>query len=308
LRDPWGYLWADDPTVATVADWIVSSLLELPNLVSPPADRAYVAPMGEFAQGDVPAAAPWPRDLTSCCRTLATMTVMRFSPDPPGSMVEPREIVRNDWTAFSGLETLTDHWARPKWPDGAQAYYWLLSLGDDPQLRSLAETCQAALATLPDLDPVPTTLLHLTLCRVGAVADLDDDQLADVATAASTRIAGRSPIRLSIGPLAGSLGAISFSVTPWNHVLRLRDELVTAQDTVLGGVRKKGLRPHVSIAYNRRLRPASPVVDVVRELRKQPPIETTVAGVDLVTLTRDGHVYRWTPKAQLALNGADISQ
>jgi hypothetical protein len=95
------------------------------------------------------------------------MTVMLVPPDPPGSMVEPREIVRNDWTAFSGLETLTDHWARPAFPDGAQAYYWLLTLGDDPQLlRSLAETCQAALATLPALDLVPPTLLHLTLCRV----------------------------------------------------------------------------------------------------------------------------------------------
>jgi HAD superfamily hydrolase (TIGR01549 family) len=34
-RGPWGYLWADDPAVAKTADWIVSSLNELPDLLRP---------------------------------------------------------------------------------------------------------------------------------------------------------------------------------------------------------------------------------------------------------------------------------
>lgn len=34
-RGPWGYLWADDPAVATAADWIIQSLSELPDLVRP---------------------------------------------------------------------------------------------------------------------------------------------------------------------------------------------------------------------------------------------------------------------------------
>src|SRR2546430_674555 len=31
-RGPWGYLWADDPTVVKTADWIINSLTELPDL------------------------------------------------------------------------------------------------------------------------------------------------------------------------------------------------------------------------------------------------------------------------------------
>jgi FMN phosphatase YigB (HAD superfamily) len=32
-RGPWGYLWADDPVVRVNADWVISSLDELPDLV-----------------------------------------------------------------------------------------------------------------------------------------------------------------------------------------------------------------------------------------------------------------------------------
>ncbi len=35
-RGPWGHLWAEDPAVVASADWIISSLAELPDLVCPP--------------------------------------------------------------------------------------------------------------------------------------------------------------------------------------------------------------------------------------------------------------------------------
>ncbi|GLZ37901.1 HAD family hydrolase [Actinokineospora sp. NBRC 105648] len=34
-RGPWGYLWADDPLVRRDADWVIDSLLELPDLLQP---------------------------------------------------------------------------------------------------------------------------------------------------------------------------------------------------------------------------------------------------------------------------------
>lgn len=33
-RGPWGHLWADDPLVAKLADWHISSLAELPALLA----------------------------------------------------------------------------------------------------------------------------------------------------------------------------------------------------------------------------------------------------------------------------------
>jgi HAD superfamily hydrolase (TIGR01549 family) len=34
-RGPWGHLWADDPRVAELADWRITSLAELPGLLAP---------------------------------------------------------------------------------------------------------------------------------------------------------------------------------------------------------------------------------------------------------------------------------
>ena len=231
------------------------------------------------------------------------MKASLFPPVPPNSLTDAEEIIRNDWAAFSGLDTLTNHWERPAWPDGAKAYYWLLSLGEFPELRARAEACQSALAQVPDLDLVPAALLHLTLCRVGAMADVGDEVLSNVADAAAERVRQWGPMRLSIGPLAGSAGAIRFSVTPWDRLLHLQDELMLARNSVLSAAPNRGLRPHVSIAYNARQRPAASIVEHVRELRGQSPVEVVVTEVDLVRLERDGRVYRWTTSNRVTLNG-----
>jgi 2'-5' RNA ligase len=226
-----------------------------------------------------------------------------FPPDPPNSLTDPIEIARNDWAAFSRLETLANHWERPAWPDGAQAYYWLLPLGAVPELRSQAQACQEALASVSDLDAVPRDLLHLTLYRVGPADSVTDEQLTGIAEAAAKRLESVEPMNLFIGPLAGSSGAIRFSVAPWSRLVGVRDELVRATRNVLGGNSNTGWRPHVSIAYNARSRAAAPILDRVRELRRHPPIEAVVTDIELVKLTRTGRVYRWTTVHRLTLAG-----
>lgn len=216
-------------------------------------------------------------------------------------MTDRGEILRNDWSAFNSLATLVDHWQRPAWPDGAQAYYWLLPLGAFPELRVQAQACQEALSTVPDLDVVPVGLLHLTLCRVGTAGSVTEDQLARIADMAAKRLESVRPIRLSVGPLAGSSGAIRYTVSPWNRLSGARDELVWATRNVLGGPPDAGWRPHVSIAYNARSRAAGPIVDRVRELRTQPPADVTVADIELVRLARNGRLYQWTTEHRLTL-------
>jgi 2'-5' RNA ligase len=156
---------------------------------------------------------------------------------------------------------------------------------------------------VPDLDPVPGELLHLTLYRVGAAISITAEQLAAIADAAAKRFESVEPIHLFIGPLAGSAGAIRYSVTPWSRIFGVRDELVSATRSVLGGTSSTGWRPHVSIAYNARPRAASPLVDRVHELRRQPPIEVTVRDVELVKLARSGCGYQWTTAHRLTLAG-----
>jgi len=216
-------------------------------------------------------------------------------------MTDRMAIVGNDWTAYSSLDTLANHWERPAWPDGAQAYYWLLTFGGFPELRAQARACQDALSDVPDLDAVPEELLHLTLYRVGAADSTTEDQLSGIAAAAAKRLESVEPIQLTIGPLAGSSGAIRYSVTPWRQLFEARGELIQATSSVLGEAPNRGWRPHVSIAYNARSRPAAPVLDRVRDLRAQRPTQVTVTDIELVKLVRDARVYRWTTLHRLTL-------
>lgn len=232
------------------------------------------------------------------------MSSSLFPPNPPRSTSKAEDIIRNDWAAFQGLKQLADHWARPAWPDGASAVYWLIDLGWSTDLRAHADACQQNLADIPDLDPVPLGLLHLTICRVGATSEVDDDTAATIAQAAQQRTRTMPPMTLSIGPLAGSAGAVRFSVTPWTELLHLHQDLVAARNAVLGGPPSNGFRPHVSIAYNGRPRLASPLTDRVNRLRHLPPVNVEVTVANLVRLQRDGHVYRWQTIATTPLHAS----
>lgn len=231
------------------------------------------------------------------------MSRSQFPPAEPASLTDAKAIAENDWKAFSGLQMMVDHWARPAWPDGAKAVYWLLSLGGYPHLRASAQSCADALSHVPDLDVVPLDLLHLTLCRVGDAAELSVGAIAAVASSARKRTSQLAPFGVSIGPLAGSAGAIRFTVTPWDRLFLLHGELVAARNSVVGGPEGSGFRPHVSVAYNARRRDAEPIIRYVRALHRNPPVNLTVTRIDLVELRREGRVYGWQLLDQVQLSG-----
>lgn len=172
-----------------------------------------------------------------------------FPAEPPADLENPAVIAAHDWAAFSALEEMTDHWSRPGWPDGARAYYWMLTYPDSPALADLALRCQKELAPL-GLDPVPDRGLHITLARVGARDTVTPRQLDALARTAARRLL--APFTLQAMPLAGSRGAVRFSVGPWGPLVNLYAALA-------GAGRSEGIapekpialfRPHLSIAYN----------------------------------------------------------
>lgn len=217
-----------------------------------------------------------------------------FPPQPPASLTDPEAIAANDWAAFSGLTMLADHWARPAWPDGAEAIYWIVDLGGQPALRALAAEYQEQLASDPLLDLVPLDLLHLTLHRVALPADATKRQISDVLDVAAARLQARTALTLAAGPLAGSPGAVRFTVSPWRDLLDVQNDLAA-------GDPPRSRRPHVSIAYNSATRPAGPVVDIVRGLRDGRAAAVAVDRIDLVRLRRVGRAYRWSPLVSVPL-------
>lgn len=224
-----------------------------------------------------------------------------FPEHRPQSLSDPAVIAAHDWNAFCELDVLTDHWARPSWTPARRSYHWYITLADQPALIDLARRCQQALAPFA-LDLVAPKSLHLTLCRVGFTDDVTEEEARSLAKAARRRVGTLGPLRLTVGPLTGSPGAIRFTVSPWEPLMELQDRLIEIQGAGLanpGGA--SGFRPHVGIAYNNRTMPASPVRAVIEPLRRLPPVQVTARAAHLVILRREDHAYRWERLETLCL-------
>ncbi|WP_156725238.1 2'-5' RNA ligase family protein [Streptomyces apocyni] len=223
-----------------------------------------------------------------------------FPAEPPADIHSPAAIAAHDWAAFSALDKMTDHWARPGWPDGTRAYYWLLTFPTDSDLTALAARCQAGLAPL-GLDPVPGGGLHITLARVGTPNTVTPAHLDDLLRAAEPVLP--APFSVRAMPLAGSRGAVRLSLGPWEPLLHLHAALAESGRAMNLTPRKPTavFRPHLSLAYNNRPRPAAPVIETVAGLRSLQGIETRISEVQLVELRREQRTYRWDVVKSLPL-------
>lgn len=224
-----------------------------------------------------------------------------FPAVPPTDLLDARVIAEHDWAAFQALDKVTNHWARPGWSDGARAYYWMLAFPHEPELGALALRCQKEISDL-GLDPVPTTDgLHITVRRVGALDAVTPAQVEAVAREAVSALP--AAFQLRVVPMAGSRGAVRFSVAPWEPLVRLHAALAetSRRSGCSSGKPTASFRPHLSIAYHNRPRAAASVIEAVRPLRVLPPTDVVVGEVHLVELRRQGWEYRWDTLHSLAL-------
>ena len=222
-----------------------------------------------------------------------------FPPDPPGDLDDPHAIAAHDWAAFQAVSHMADHWDRPGW-NGGRAYYWMLTFPSHNTLIDDARVLQDAVAG-PTLDPVPADGLHITLNKVAESGTFSRNDLARVASLAQ-EYAPRA-FHLQVGPLAGSKGALRYSVAPWVPLINLHESLAQAgaQAGAPGGRSTKSFRPHLGIAYSNSIHPAAPVAAQVAELRGRPSIPLLIGHVDLVELRREYAAYRWEVIAEVTL-------
>lgn len=208
--------------------------------------------------------------------------------------------VDDDWERFRFLTTMTNHWDRPGWTPGRRSYHWLLTF-DDTALRDLAAICQRQLREFDCLDRVPADRLHLTVRRLAFTDEIDTAAVATVAGRVAERCRRLPAFRVRVGPLAGSSGAVRFTVAPWEPLVDLRDAV--DQVTVACGLPavERRFRPHVGIAYCNRDVPAEPILRRVAGLRDLPPVEVPVVDLRLVRLYRDGRTYRWDTESIVPL-------
>ncbi|MGW6145787.1 2'-5' RNA ligase family protein [Streptomyces sp. NPDC055140] len=223
-----------------------------------------------------------------------------FPATPPSDLDDPQKITSNDWDAFKSVHRMTSHWDRPGWAPGDKAYYWMLAFPEEQELISQARSYQQDLAGL-GMDEVPHDGLHITMNRIGSCADVEPSTVDSLAQQADGTLGGAFDIRAE--PMAGSRGAIRFSVTPWTPLVELHTTLYRAGQRagVEGGRPSSLFRPHLGILYNNRERPAAPVIDAVAVLRHRPVTALPVVHVELVELRQEDRTYRWQVLHKLTL-------
>lgn len=218
-----------------------------------------------------------------------------FPHRPPPDLDSPELLVDHDWRAFSAVVQMANHWARPGWHDGFRAYYWMLTFPDADDLISRARHCQDALAHL-GMDPVPGDGLHVTLTRIGSADAVSADQLGLLSSLVEEL--SLTSFQVAAHPMAGSRGAVRFTLAPWSPLVSLHAALSEAgrRAAVPGGKPTISFRPHLGVQYSNRERPAAPVVESVARLRTLAPVSLEISSVELVELWRTtGPVpaYRW---------------
>ena len=230
-----------------------------------------------------------------------------FPPNLPPDLDDPAGIHVNDWAAFQGVSRMDNHWDRAGWSGGRRSYHWLLDCtkysSDAATLHHLAQSCQTRLAR-KELDPVALDSLHITLGRVAFTDEITRGQATDVATSLVAGYRGAGPLNLQIGPLAGSTGALRFSVAPWTGLITLHKTIRHTTRQALNGLSPMataGFRPHLSIAYCNTSLLVAPLLPTIAELRRLKPVALRITAVSLVEMRREKHAYQFTEVASLAL-------
>jgi 2'-5' RNA ligase len=230
---------------------------------------------------------------------------MTAQPEEPAHGRE-RPWADQEWTQFQQVQRMVNHWDRPGWTPGRRSYHWMVMLGHVQALADLATRCQERLRDLPNLDLVPTVSLHITMQRLAFTDEVSPDGAAAVVNDVRRRCVDFPAIPVEIGPLAGSPGAVRFSVGPPEPISRLRNLIRESIAEVRGSTalpeRASRFVPHVSIAYHNTPADAHPLIQRVASLRHLSTVTAVVRSVDLVELHREGHRYIASKQAEVSLS------
>lgn len=232
---------------------------------------------------------------------MGTSYSSTFPATAPADPNDPTCVAQHDQAAFEQVEQMLCHWDRPH----RRSYHWMITLDQQPRAIELSQRCQAVFPE-DGLDLIPPESLHLTVRRFGYVDEVPVDKLDTAVATVIEHCQGASPFRLHMLPLAGSPGALRFSVAPWSPLLSLHRAVSVASG--YDEVNPLTLyRPHVGVAYSNRVQAPGPFVAAAREARSLPSAEIAVTELRLVELYRADHQYQWRVLERLSFAGGTLN-
>lgn len=231
---------------------------------------------------------------------MATPYSSTFPAEPPGDPDDPASVARHDQQAFERVGTMLRHWDRPH----RRSYHWMITLDQHQPVIELSQQCQQLLPQV-GLGLIPPESLHLTVRRLGYVDEVDPSRLRTALRTVRGRCLATAAFDLKVIPLAGSPGAVRFSVAPWSPLLDLHRTVSAAAGC--DGVDPLAVyRPHVGVAYSDRVQSPEPYIEAAHRARSLPLAEITINELQLVELYRANHQYRWRVLERLPLAGPSL--
>jgi 2'-5' RNA ligase len=193
-------------------------------------------------------------------------------------------------------ETLIDRWQDRAEPGpGEGTVYWHMLMRDHPQVAAMAQKAQAQLAQFEGLHMTPLEWLHMTTLIAGSTADISDDHLEQMVSAASQLLADIGPITVTVGELLYHPEAIMLGVRPKEFLIPVFDAVRTATRTVTGhdGLTGNGQRwtPHITVCYSTSSQPAQPIIAALGH--EMPNCQVHIGSVSLVIQRGAERLWNW---------------
>lgn len=206
------------------------------------------------------------------------------------------------------VEVFDDHhrW-RPEWTEDRACLYWYVTFAEQPAVAELADLASGRLGTLPGFDAVPSSWLHLTLCDIGFLDEVDGSRLEAMTEAVAEELRIGHPLDVTLGPVAFFPDSVTLAAGPSPALLDLRERVGRAMESV--GLESEhhpvhDFWPHVTLAYANRRVAREAVLDALGDAEA-----TRRVAVQQVTLAavsrRHGH-YQWDARAVIALDGSGV--
>ncbi len=194
-------------------------------------------------------------------------------------------------------DQVRDHWWwRPGWHVGQRAYTWHLTFSGQHELHRLADQYRTVLAALPEVDPVPTNWLHLTMQGVGFADEVSTSDLGRIVEAVRARLASLATVALTFSRVIVFPEAVILAPHPAAPVHAIRSAIRGGITDVWGESRvpeaEHGFRAHVSVGYINRPGAAAPIINALDRTTAK-PATVTVQAASLIELHRDHGIYQW---------------
>jgi 2'-5' RNA ligase len=192
---------------------------------------------------------------------------------------------------------LVDRWQhRSENGPGEGAVYWHILLGDNAELRSMAEKAHARLSKFSGLHQTPLRWLHITALIAGSTDEIEDSGMSGMLAEARTLLSDTAPIKVTFSRVLYHPEAIVLGVYPQGALAPIHEAALAATRAVTGrdgkvSDCKQPWKPHVTLCYSTGRQPAAPIIAALG--KELPACEVSVQSLSLVVQRGPERLWDW---------------